>query len=301
VSKKATWAVVAATVALGVVLAATLSRVAAPRQAATSDAPGGAPRRVVAMAPNIVETIYALGAGESVVGVSDYTAYPLEAKAKPCVGALFNPDLERITALKPDLVVVQDHHARVEELCRTRGIGLMRVNMARVDSIIDGVALLGRRLGREARAQEIVAGIRHDLDVARARVAGKPRVKVLICVDRTPGTLKNLFTVGRNSFLAEMVEIAGGENLFNDVERDYFEPSAEEIVMRKPEVVIEMRPGQFTDAESQRKLVSDWNALSTLPAVRDKRVHVLTEDFIVVPGPRVGLIAERLAAVVHPD
>lgn len=300
-SKKVTWVVVAAAVAVGIVLASGLSRVSAPKQTPASPAVDSRPRRIVGMAPNIVETIFALGAGDRVVGVSEYTVYPPEARAKPCVGALFNPDLERITALKPDLVVIQDRHAKVEELCRTRGIDLMPVNMARVPSIIEGIDALGRRLGCEARARELVAGIRRDLDAVEKRVAGKPRVKVLICVDRTPGTLKNLFTVGRDSFLSEMVSIAGGESIFNDVARDYFEPSSEEIVMRKPDVVIEMRPGQFADAESQQKLVADWNALATLPAVREKRVHILTDDFVVVPGPRVGLIARRLAAVVHPN
>lgn len=300
-SKKVTWAVVAAAVAAGILLAAALSRVSAPKRIEAGGDREAPPRRIIPMAPNIVETVFALGAGDRVVGVSDYTAFPPESKAKPAVGALFNPDLERITALTPDLVIIQDHHARVEELCRTRGIGLLSVNMARVGSILAGVEVLGRRLGTEARAQEIIAGIRRDLDAVRARVAGKPRLKVLICVDRTPGTLKNLFTVGRDSFLAEMVDIAGGESIFNDVARDYFEPSAEEIVMRRPDVVIEMRPGQFADAESQQKLIADWNALSTLPAVREKRVYILTDDFIVVPGPRVGLIAARLAAVVHPD
>ncbi len=299
-SKKLTWTLAAAATLLGLLLAAGLARVTAPQPARNAARPAGLPQRIIPMAPNIAETLFALGAGDRVAGVSEYTSYPPEAKAKPCVGALFNPDLERITALRPDLVIVQDRHERVEALCRTRGIALLRVNMARVASILEGIETLGQRLGAETQARELTDRIRRKLDAVRARAANRPPVRVLICVDRTPGTLKNLFTVGRDSFLSEMVEIAGGENIFNDVARDYFSPSLEEVVLRKPDVIIETRPGQFGDEAARRKLIADWDAMPNLPAVRAGRVTVLTEDYIVVPGPRVGLIAERLASALHP-
>jgi len=262
---------------------------------------GRAPRRVVCMAPNVAEAVFALGAGDRVVGVSQYTNYPPEARSRPSVGALYNPDLERLVALRPDLVIVQQRHEKVEALCRRRGIPVLRVSMTDVRSILAGILSLGRVLGRPESARALCARIEAELAAVRRRVAGRPRVKVFLCLGRSPGSLKGLFTVGGKSFLSQLIETAGGKNIFADLEKEYHQISAESLLVRAPEVIVETYPSQELSRGRRRRLLRDWQAMPTLPAVRRGRIFFVTDDYILVPGPRIGRIAARLAGLFHPE
>jgi len=257
------------------------------------------PQRIICMAPNITETVFALGAGDRVVGVTTYSNYPREAVELPKVGSFYDPNLEKIVALRPDLLIVQQKHAKVEALCRERGIRVLKVQMTRLDSIREGILSIGRALGVERRAERLSARIRRELAAATAKTDGKKRCRVFLCVDRTPDTLKGAFTVGAESFLTELVKLAGGENVFRDVQKDYFQVSTEALVARAPEVIIEMRSGRKLSAEARAVLIADWAALKDVPAIRSKRVYILTENYLVVPGPRVAKIAELLAGRLH--
>jgi len=274
----------------------------APGCGRSAEHPPAAPtaaRRVICMAPNITEAVFAIGAGDRVVGVSSYTVYPPEAMSRPRVGALYDANLEKIVALRPDLIIVQQRHPAVEALCQTRGIPLLRVEMTRVGSILDGIRKIGEVLDARERAASVCGEIERRLGAVRERTASLPRRRVFICVDRTAGSLKGMFTVGGESFLTEMVELAGGENVFADVARDYFPVETEAVIARAPEVVIETRPSQRYTPDEERRLIEDWKALPDVPAVRNGKVYVVTDDFIVVPGPRLPLIAERFAEILH--
>lgn len=289
------WTILAVVVIVAVALAALLAGAEKPGAARA-----GYPQRIVCMAPNIVETVFALGAGDRVVGVSDYTVYPPEAVRLPSVGAQYNADLERIASLKPDLVIVQERHDKVEQLCAARGIEVMRVKMLRVETILEGVRQLGDRLGVPENAAALQRKILADLAAVRARVQGLPTVSVFFCVGRTPGALRGLFATGGTSFLTELIAIAGGRNVYADVQDSYPQITAESLVQLAPQVIIETYPSQPFSEEQRKGIVSDWSALPHVPAVREGRIYLLTEDFLVLPGPRIGLIAARLAEVLHP-
>jgi len=286
---------------LWLVLAFALVQTGCTREPAPPSEDAG-PQRIICMAPNIAEAVFALGAGERVVGVSDYTSYPAEAKAKPTVGALYNPDLERIVTLKPDLVIVQKRHEKVEALCRGKGIALLTVNMEeRAETILEAIRILGDRLGCAGRATTLRGEIEAELAAVRRRVEGRPRVKALICVDRSAGSLKGIYCASNASFLTELLAIAGGENVFADERGDYVQASLEGIVRRAPEVIIETNPRTDLSDEARRRITAEWRALETLPAVKENRIYLLTDDFMVLPGPRIGKAAARLAEVLHPE
>jgi iron complex transport system substrate-binding protein len=259
------------------------------------------PQRIIPMAPNIAETVFALGAGDRVVGVSSYTIYPPEAAAKPAVGALFDPNIERIVALDPDLIIIQQKHEKIEALCKERGIELLRVEMVSVRGIVEGIHAIGERIGVEDEAAALAANILSGLDRVAKRVEGRPRVKVFLCLGRTLGSLRGLFTVGGTSFLSELIGIAGGENIFEDIRRDFPEISVESLNARAPQAILETYPSQELSAEKRARLTEDWRALPDLPAVRDGQIHFLTEDYILIPGPRITRIAERFADLLHPE
>jgi iron complex transport system substrate-binding protein len=251
------------------------------------------------MAPHITETVFALGCGKRLIAVTDFCVYPPEAKQLPGVGGYLNPNLERLTALHPDLVILQGKHEKLDRFCRKRGIPVLHVRMDSLSSIYEGIYKLGRVLDCPERAQKLCAAVRADLEQIREKTAGRSRKKVFVCVARPPGSITSLYTAGGPSFVSEILRIAGGENIFSDVTQPYPEASKESLIKRAPEIIIEARPGEEISDVQRRRIISEWNVLSGIPAVVNNRVYIMTEDFLLVPGPRVGASTRCLAQTIH--
>jgi iron complex transport system substrate-binding protein len=259
------------------------------------------PRRVVSMGPNLTETIFALGRGDRVVGVTDFSSYPPEAKKLPKVGGYINPNLERITALRPDLVIVRGKYEKVDKYCRSRGIRIVHVNMDNLTSIYQGIYELGRIFGKLEKAQDLCAAIRNQLEKVSREAARYPRQKVFVCLGRAPGSLSSIYTAGRPSFITEILKVAGGDNIFEDVKQPYPEASKESLIRRAPEVILEMRAGEKISESRRRQIIDDWKILGGVPAITKERIYVLTEDFLLVPGPRVGIAASFLLETLQAE
>ena len=259
------------------------------------------PQRIIALAPSHVELLFALGVGDRVVGVGDHCFAPPEAKARPRCGGTFDPNFEQMLALRPDLVVVQGRAEGVDAFCRRYGIRIVHLAAEDLDSLYASAYELGDVLGAKAEAERLVARIRADLDAVARRVAGRPRPKVFLCIGRQTGSLRSLFSAGGPTFLTEMLAIAGGDNILADVGIRYPTVSKEDLVARAPDVILEIHAGWQASQVARGKLVADWAALASLPAVRNGQVHVLTDDFLLLPGPRIAQAAARFADVLHPD
>lgn len=258
------------------------------------------PDRIVSLSPALTEILFALGGGDLVVGVTDFCAYPPEVADLPRCGGFLNPNLERLTELHPDLIVIQGIHDLVRDHAEAHG---MRYSAQRLDSLADlhlVINDLGAQLGRHNSSMELNNRIDRQLDAVRAAVAELPRRRVLLSTDRAAGSLGNLITCGRGSFLDSLIDIAGGENVFGRLDEFYPQPSLEAVTEAAPEVILDLQPDKDLSAADLAKLKSDWTALPTLPAVRDGRIEVITESYVLVPCPRVGLSAKRLAEAIHP-
>jgi iron complex transport system substrate-binding protein len=252
------------------------------------------PQRIICLAPNITESVFALGAGDRVVGISDYCRYPVQALSKPRVGGIVAPNLERVLSLEPDLILAQEPNAKVSEFCRQRNIPFLALQMHDLDRIARGLTDLGRILGREQAALKLTAFLDAELEKLRLNQPTR-RPRVLICVGRTPGSLTGIYSVGKNDFLAQLLDIAGGNNIFADTERLYPLISKEAVVKRQPEIIIDTFPGVDMNASRKEQLIRDWQALPNLPAVANHRVYILTDDYLQTPGPRLHLVARRFA------
>ncbi|MBU2490616.1 MAG: ABC transporter substrate-binding protein [Proteobacteria bacterium] len=257
------------------------------------------PCRIITMAPSITEIAFALGQEHRVVAVSDFCHFPPEAERFPRVGGFVNPNLERITALSPDLVILQGVAEKAARFCKSRGIPVLFVDMDSIPSIFAGIRSMGDRLDCRERAEELIRGIRADLDDVRESISGKRRRKVFICIGREPGGVASLYTTGKNSFVSQLVEAAGGDNIFSDVLIPYPEASKESLLRRAPEVILEIRLGRVLDEDERARLTGEWQVLHGIPAVDNGDVHVLSEDFLLIPGPRVGQATRRFAEVLH--
>lgn len=262
---------------------------------------GTARHGVIAFGPNITETVFALGQGDRIVGVTTFCDYPPEAKLKKRVGGYLDPDLETITALAPELIILPGKMEKLSALAEQNHFKVLNAHMDDLKTIHDSIRAIGGALGSTPQAEALCKKIDDDLAAVRNAVKDEPRAKVLIINSRQGHDLNNLFTVGRMSFVSELTDIAGGDNIFNDTEKPYFEASKESVVARAPDVIIEFHSGENISAEEQARYVADWDQLDTVPAVQEKRVHLFLESYGLRPGPRIGLIAARIAALLHPN
>lgn len=258
-------------------------------------------RRIVSLVPALTEMLFAIGAGPLIVGVSTYDEFPPEAKRLPRVGALLDPDTERILALRPDLVIVYGSQTGQQGQFERAGIRTFSYRHGGVSTVLETIQALGVVVGRRAEAARVVGDIRQRLDAVRERVKGLPRPRVLLVFERQPGTLREIYASGGQGFLHEMLEIAGGLNVFADVPRESVQPSSEVLLTRAPDVVLEVRAAGLLEEREVAAERAIWSALPGLPAVRNGRVHVLTGQYLVVPGPRMAQATEAFARALHPE
>lgn len=258
-------------------------------------------RRIVCMSPAVTEIVFAVSGGDRVVGVSQHAKWPPQALTKPSCGGFFNPSLERILSLSPDLIISQGEAADLGGFAAANGIALRLLELRDLESIFAAIERVGKVLERPAQAELVVAEMRYRLAGVRARVSDEPRVDVLLVTGREPGSLSNVYTVGPQTFLHDLLQAAGGRNVFADLPRDYAAVNKEAVIRRQPEVIVELH-GEGGDPEAAcREVRRLWRGLSALPAVQQERVYVVTATYAMIPGPRVVRLAETLADLLHGD
>jgi iron complex transport system substrate-binding protein len=255
---------------------------------------------VVSSGPQITETVCALGEGDRLIGITDFCDYPPEVMDLPRIGGFMNPDFEKITLLRPELLIVSGKHLQLTEFAQRSGIPYVNVYMDSLDTIEEGIMTIGGALGVEEKARALRDRVRRELDEVRASVEGKPRPLVLIITGRQSHDLNTLATVGGGSFVSELVELAGGDNIYEDAAQPYLEASKETAVIKAPEAIVEFHAGEELSEEEQARYVADWNQLPSIPAVKQGRILILTESHALRPGPRLPEIARRIAAFLHP-
>lgn len=258
------------------------------------------PKRIVSLVPALTEMLYAIGAGSQVIAVSSYDEYPPDVKALPRVGALLDPDTERIISLKPDLVVTYGSQVDLQAQMKRAGIPTFDYRHAGLAHILVTIKELGARTGHAIEADRVVASIEARLAAVRARVAGKRRPKTLLVFSREPKTLRNVYVSGGRGFLHDMLEIAGGDDVFNDIDKESVQVSTETMLARAPEVILELRPEDIPEGQPMRDELASWARLASVPAVRNQRVHFIAGHAATVPGPRVAESVERMAKALHP-
>jgi iron complex transport system substrate-binding protein len=265
-----------------------------------SAAAGKRPSRIISVIPAVTEMLFALGAGPEVVAVGTFDQYPPEVAKLPRVGALLDPDLERILSLRPDLVVVYESQSDFRQQLERAAVPTFVYKHAGLADITETIRRLGARIGREVEAAATVRKIEDQLAAIRKRVAGRPKPRTLLVFDRDALALRGIYASGGVGFLQDMLDVAGGENVFGDVQRQSLQATTELILARRPDVVIEFRSGTLTP-EQRSKEIAVWQNLPSVPAVRSKRITIITDQRAVVPGPRVAEGTELIARAIHPD
>jgi iron complex transport system substrate-binding protein len=262
-----------------------------------------APARIVSTSPSITETLFALGLGDRVVGVSRYCRFPEAAAKLPKIGPFLNPDAELIVGLRPDLVILHDIANGLDRRLAALRIPFVTVGRGSLAETMAAIRQMGAAAGVEARAGELIADIERRLDGLRRANAAERKPRVLFIIGRRPGMLADLVAVGPGSYLNELIGIAGGINLLDIKGQPEYPRISMEVVLRlDPDVIVDTVDMGDTDAErAQRRPVNErlWTSYGMLAAVANGRVVAATTDALVVPGPRVVDAAQWMASAIH--
>jgi iron complex transport system substrate-binding protein len=251
------------------------------------------PQRIVSLAPNITEILFALGLGPRVVGVTSYCNYPEEAKRIAKVGDTLKPNLEQIISLRPDLVLIstasqlEQFRARLLEA----GIPVFALKSNSMDEVFHSIETIGQVTNREEQSKSLVGSLEDRLQAIKSRVSGRPRPRVFFIVGTEP-----LITAGRGSFITDLIDLAGGESISADLPTEWPVYSAETAIAKAPDIIIFPGPEHGSDPKGTLP-----KGLNVTPAGRNSRAYHINDELVFRPGPRIIDGLEEMARLFHPE
>lgn len=263
-------------------------------------APAQIPQRIVSISPNVTEILYGVGAWSQVVAVSQFCSFPDDVKNKPRVGGWDNTNLEQLTRLKPDLVIgVEAQAPFLKDKLEGLGIRSLFLNSQTLSDVYASIKEIGRVSGHEQQAAALLSKTQNEVEAVRKSIAGRQPVKVLCVVDRIPGTIRELYTATKGSFLAELIAIAGGDSIAPAGEHGWGQITKEAIVALNPEVIIDMV--QDSKGNFGEDPVAVWHELPEVSAVQEQRIYPVRDALLIHPSQFVGHTAQEFARMIHPE
>ena len=260
-------------------------------------------RRIVSLAPSITETLYALGLGNRVVGVTRYCEYPPDVQRKTRVGGYFDPNLEAILTLKPDLVVMLEEQAESMPAMEKLKLETLVVNHKTIDGIIDSFRAIGRRCGKGPEGRRMARQFKYRLERISAKTQGLPRPRVLFVLDRTfgHGRLTDVYVAGADDFFDTIIELAGGRNACRVQSVRNPVVSSEGLLWLDPDVIVDLARPDVLEKYDRQTILADWNELPQIKAVQSGQLLIFDKSYACVPGPRLIQLVEDLARALHPE
>ena len=263
------------------------------------------PQRIISTVPSITEVLFELGLGNRVVGVSDFCNVPEAASSLPRTGGYLNPNYEAMLELKPDLVIVLAESTDLQERLKSFGFTTLVVNHQSIDGILDSFVQIGNRCGAASaeKAHELQAEINRRLETIAKRVAGLERPSVVLTLYFDDGTAMQSTTIaGKNPFFERVLELAGGVNAAQNSTIAFPTVSREGMIELNPDVIIGIADVKANDPQIIDAFHKNWERFAAqTPAVKNKRMTLIAEDYAMVPGPRFVLLLEKITDILHPE
>ncbi len=253
--------------------------------------------RIVSTAPSITETLFAMGLGSRVVGDTIFCNFPPEAAKLPRIGSLLHPDVEVIVALHPDLVIVQNKYRSLPDQLNRLHIKYVEVPSDDLGGIFEGAREIGRAAGSPQAAEQLITSIEARFNRVRKQAAGLPKPRVAFIVGHTGNRLEGLIAGAAHSYFSDLIEIAGGIDIFADSASPYPRISLEEILSRNPDVILELAS---QEREKRDQVLKLWSEHPGIRAVANGRVYAIPPGPFLIPGPRAAEAAESLLQMLHP-
>jgi iron complex transport system substrate-binding protein len=253
------------------------------------------PKRIVSLAPSITETLFALGLDEEIVGVTTFSDYPEAAKSKPRVGSFVNISLERVVSLNPDLIIGTADGNKKETIEQLERIGfpVYMINPASLEEIFEMILDIGSITGKDNMATGLVRTLRKRVSTVVSQTTSLKKPKVFFQIGIDP-----IVTVGRDTLHNKLIELGGGINISGGQTAKYPRYSIEEIIVRKPEIIIvsSMKRGEDFD-----RIRNTWKRWKNIPAVKNNRIYILDTDLTDHPSHRIVDGLEAMARIIHPE
>ena len=260
-----------------------------------------ASQRVISTSPAITEILFAIGAGDRVVGVTDFCNYPKEACRLPSIGGPLNPSTETWITLKPDLIIIQEDSEVIQKNAKIFEIPSLTVSVNNLNNILNSIQIIADSLHMPQAGHQLAIKIKTKIEGYRTHLKKiKPR-QVLMLLSDTNDPSRDLYAVGRDTFLNELLTIAGGENVLPDTMARYPKVSKEYIIAKSPEIIIEVGPKSNLSKEETLARKKTWGKFSTLRAVKDDKLYFISADYILIPGPRLLNILDDFTRTIHPE
>ena len=260
-----------------------------------------ASQRVISTSPAITEILFAIGAGDRVVGVTDFCNYPEQACRLPSIGGPLNPSTEIWITLKPDLIIIQEDSEVIQKNAKIFEIPSLTVSVNNLNNILNSIQIIADSLHMPQAGHQLAIKIKTKIEGYRTHLKKiKPR-QVLMLLSDTNDPSRDLYAVGRDTFLNELLTIAGGENVLPDTMARYPKVSKEYIIAKSPEIIIEVGPKSNLSKEETLARKKTWGKFSTLRAVKDDKLYFIGADYILIPGPRLLNILDDFTRTIHPE
>ena len=249
------------------------------------------PHRVICLMPTVTDTVFALGGGDDVVAISDYTKYPAAALKKPSVGDLIKPSIETILSLHPDLVIGMQPKGPMEvtDQLERAGIPIFLVSPHGIAGIFHSIETIGIALNRTPQAEALVHNLQQRVDAVRSRTNGLVAPRVFMPIWYDPIT-----TIGKNAFITEIIEAAGGRSVTDDLSTEWPQISMEVVLERAPDALLLVRGGKTT-----LQVLQDRPGWSSMTAIKTHRAYYV-DDRINFASPVAIDALEDLAKQFHP-
>ena len=276
------------------------SRLATTQPAATT------PRhchRIVSLAPSVTETLFALGLHDRIVGVSRYCEFPPEATHLPRVGGFFDPNIEAIIALDPDLVIFPTPGAAAQRSIEKLGLPTLVLDHRTPQGLFDSFTAIGQACDVQSEAAALAERLQTRLRRVTKKTAGLPRRRVMLVMDhsQTDGQITDAYVAGNSPSFNPFIRWAGGENVFADAIEASPVVSREAILKANPEVIVDLASLANVQGQDGQAFIDQWKHLAQVDAVEHGQVYVITDNYARVPGPRFILLVEQLARLFHPE
>jgi len=258
-------------------------------------------KKIISTSPSITELLFAIGAGDQVVGVTDYCSYPEKACSVSSIGGPLNPSTEAWISLKPNLIIHQTDSEIIHKHARNLGIPTLSVSVNNIKNILNTIQVIADSLKIPKEGYRLVAQLQTGINYYKTRLTSQQTKQVLLLLGDSADPGRDLYAVGKGTFLDELLTIAGGENVLPDTMAKYPKLSKEFIISKSPEIIIEVGPMSNLDEVEVAKRKHDWSRFSTIRAVQNNNIHFIGADYILIPGPRLLNIIDKFSRTIHPN
>jgi iron complex transport system substrate-binding protein len=258
----------------------------------------GKPQRIVSLAPNITEILFELGLGEKIAAVSTDSDYPADTATKKKVGTFWHPNIEAIISCKPDLVVTLDFEQQkaVADSLNRLGYNVLTLKRDKIEDLWTAIKKIGSATDCEQQADELINNLKGKLNELQNKTDPFNRTKVLWVIQSEP-----LRVAGRNTFINELIELAGGENAVGPTIQQYPAIATEELITCEAQVIIQSAMEPDNIEKQQQTAEVYWSKYLNLPAVEKNRIFVLYSNEVLRLGPRLPQGVEIISRFLHPD